>query len=488
MSAPHFVADFDSASAMLRATARFLHGRDFARLGMDDLVSHLIPVANRLPDRLREEVYTWSGWAEALPVDALGDVDLDEVGDWALRAYPERTYPAVAIGSSNGAAVHLWAALGVPWIPQTVLVPVRRSGVHPDEIAEDLEWGREPGRALLDANPGWQLHHMHDPNQDRLMVRHMTYFRTKRRRLAPGDKRFLDERLAPGGAIVVVECRRTWPVTRVGDRHWFQAGAMGGITPAEYQDGSPRVADYLERYDSHRRAWDPPPPDEERPEAEWGFEPSLLADLADYAGHRGVRVIRLAFTEPEDLSPLVADLYRDWYRRRGMPADRLIAESFLLMEPWWTLRTGSVPFWGLFGVEESAQRLEAYLDAARTSREGPFRAAHVMLFPHGTEGAGLAHIDRWRQALQGVPEHGFLGVETSEFPRDFAALYRYHTELKERIRARYPMPGYLPLEDVEAFVAERGERHGVELLAPADGASATSHGGPGARPEAVYRT
>lgn len=39
------------------------------------------------------------------------------------------------------------------------------------------------------------------------------------------------------------------------------------------------------------------------------------------------------FTAPEDLSPAVADLYRDQYEQRGIPPNRLLAESFLLIEP-----------------------------------------------------------------------------------------------------------------------------------------------------------
>jgi len=87
--------------------------------------------------------------------------------------YPKRHYPSAVIGSSNGALVHLSAALGIPWLPQTFLIPVRRSGVPPDEPAEELEWGREPARELLAANPELRLHHMFDPNQDRLMARRM---------------------------------------------------------------------------------------------------------------------------------------------------------------------------------------------------------------------------------------------------------------------------------------------------------------------------
>src|SRR5207248_7706076 len=116
----------------------------------------------------------------------------------------------------------------------------------------------------------------------------------------------------------------------------------------------PRVADYLRRYGSHRSRWEGPPPDGESPEAEWGFEPALRADLARLAGRRGYRLCRLTFPTPDALSPPTAELYRWWYRRRGLPDGRLLAESFIVMEPWWALRAGLVPFWMLFNTEPSA--------------------------------------------------------------------------------------------------------------------------------------
>lgn len=186
-----------------------------------------------------------------------------------------------------------------------------------------MAWGREPGRTLLDANPELQLHHMHDANQDRLMIQRMTYFRVKRRSLGARYTRFLEERLRPGGTIFVVECERRWPVVTVGPRHYFQPGAMGGLEPEDYLHGSPRVADYLARYGSTRRRWEPPPTDDEQPEAEWGFEPALRDDLEALAAGRGYRLRRIVFRDPEDLSPLVADLHRWWYARRGLESRRL---------------------------------------------------------------------------------------------------------------------------------------------------------------------
>jgi hypothetical protein len=262
-----------------------------------------------------------------------------------VESYPKRSCPAVAIGSSSGALVHLCAALGIPWLPQTFLVPVRQTKIAPDDPRGSMEAGVALGRRLLEANLNLQLHHMHDPNQDQLMVRHMTYFRIKRLRLGPTFERFLADVLGPGGTILVSECSRTWPATQVGERHVFQFGAVGGMEPLEYFKGGPRVAAFLKRYGSTRRHWDPPVPDGEWPEAEWGFEASLLTDIERVTRERGYRIRRLIFHDPEHLSPLVAELYRSHLRASGLPAERLLVESFALMAPRWALRSGSVPFW-----------------------------------------------------------------------------------------------------------------------------------------------
>lgn len=460
MRAADAVAKFDSATAMLRALARFTHGRDFPMLGgrpwAEPLATGLLGLVNRLPEGLREQLYSYSGWSEAIPPDRLAEVRSEELAAWVAGHYPRRRYPAVLVGSSNGAAVHLGAALGVPWLPQTLLVPVRQHGVHPDEPGQDLEATAGPARALLDANPDLVLHHMHDPNQDRLMIQRMTYLRVKRLRLGRAYERFLADSLEPGGTIFLVECTLTWPTTRVGERHLFQHGALGGASVEEVHRGSDRVADYLRRYRSHRRRWAPPAPDADRPEAEWGFEPALGADVERFAAERGYRVRRIVFEQPESLSPLVADLYRDWYGRRGLPTDRLLGESFILLEPWWALATGSVPFWMVFNTEPSLAAIHRYLDAA-----GPFAEIRLTLFSHGVESVGLAGIGRWRTVLDRATKVGsFLGVDEQAFPRDFATLARYHRALAG-VRRRYPMPQPLPLAALDGFLDRQGERYEV---------------------------
>jgi hypothetical protein len=461
MKAPDYVANFDSASAMMRATARFLAGRDFPTLGVRSPIEPFAPIVNALPDWALDQLYIWSGASEAAPADRIAEVSAERLSAWVAGEYPSRQYPAVFVGSSNGALVHLACALGAPFLPQTFLIPVRRSGIDPDDPAADMAWGREPGRRLLEANPELQLHHMHDANQDRLMIQRMTYFRVKRRSLGRGYTRFLEQRLRPGGTIFVVECERRWPVTTVGPRHYFQPGAMGGLEPEDYLHGSPRVAEYLERYGSARRRWEPPPTDDEQPEAEWGFEPALRADLEALAERCGYRLRRIIFLNPEDLSPLVADLHRWWYARRGLESRRLVADSFIVMEPYWTLRTASVPWWAKFGVEPSAERLERYLDES-----GPFDEIGLMLFSHGIRGAGFAPIERWQAILRRAGRRGFfIGVDESRYPRDFATFKRYHDDMR-RLRPRNPIPDRLELAELDAFLAEAGDRHAVRWGEP----------------------
>ena len=455
---PQTIANFDSASAMLRANALYLRGKEFTGVGfMPRSIRPLGHVVNRLPESVKEQMYIWSGYSEAIPGEKMGEVDIEDITDWAVSEYPARQYPAVMIGSSNGAAVHLNAALGIPWLPQTFLIPVRQAEVHPDDTIHGMNAGRKPAERLLAANPDIQLHHMHDANQDRLMLGKMGYFRVKKLRLGRNYERFLEENLEPGGTIIINECHRTWPSTRLGDRHVFQHGALGGATEDEFHHGSERVEEYLARYDSHRRRWDSPEINEETPEAEWGFESALREDIERFAQERGFRIRRLVYTEPEHLSPLVADLYRWWYRQRQLQPNRLLVESFILLEPYWALRTGSVPFWMKFNMEPSLQWIEQYLREA-----DPYDFIHLMLFSHGVEAVGLPSIEDWRRVLTYAAKEGrFAGVDETVFPRDFAAFVRYQTDLMD-IPARYPLPGYMTLDQFDRFFHDYGNRYLVD--------------------------
>jgi hypothetical protein len=410
------VASFDSASAFLLALARALDGRDFPYLGQSRWKALPVRASVLLPRPLRWWAYARASGREGVAVDRLGDIDLDEVAGWVTRAYPDRRYPGVLIGSSNGALTHLAAACGIAWLPQTLLVPVRRRGADPADMPAALEFGARHGPALLAHNPRVTLHQMQDPNQDALSGSQMAYFRVKWTRLPPAYQRFLDERLEPVAPVVVVRDMSTWPVTRVGDRHVFQIGAQGGMTAEEYLD-APNV----------------PAPDGTAAEAEWGFAEPLLDGLREAALRTGHPVVELRYGHPQDPATAVADVLRSWTRGRGGDAQRLLVSSFVVHDPWRTIATGSVPFWTFFPVRSAARDLSDYL--ASTTYDD----VDVLLFSHGVESRGLADARTWQHIAGRARHRGrLLGVDPSAFPADFAVFARYTSALRSLPDGKLP--------------------------------------------------
>jgi hypothetical protein len=401
-------------------------------------------------------MYTWNGWLDATPASELKHLRQESVERWVVSNYPQRRFPAVFVGSSNGAATHLAAALGAPWLPQTMLTPVRRLGLSVDDPRPDVVWAREKVKTMLENNPDTRVYQMRDPGQDRLMLRTMAYFRIKRLRLGPVYEQFLQRQLAPKGTIILVECRRSWLATAISPGHIFQHGGEGDATAEEYVHGSERVAAYLARQDADQRGWDPPEPDGRYPEAEWGFDPELGEDVERFARRHGFQVRRLVFEHPEELSPLVAEMHRWWYRQLGWPDDRLLVESFIHQQPYWVQRHGLIPYWSVFSVKPSVARLERYLDAA-----APYAEIFINLFSHGVDSIGIAKGERWQQILARAQCEGrFLGVNSERFPSDYGSFIRSYYKLVQ-LEGDYPLPRPLTLAQLDAFFEEQGKRFAV---------------------------
>jgi hypothetical protein len=413
-------ASFDSATVLHAGLAAALRGKPFPNLGHGPLAAFAVRIGGRLPWPLLRRIYTRIGASEGLDPGRLGDVDLSAVAEWLATGYPRRRYPGAFLGSSNGAVAHLAAALQVPWLPGTVLVPVARTG-DPHRPVDALRFGERVAAPLLARNPDVVLHHMHDQVQDELMVARMTYLRVKWRALPKAYARFLTEQLAPGAPVVLVEDRSTWPVVRVGERHVFQVGAQGGLEPGAY----------LERPHTPR-------PDAEAAEAEWGAEPGLATSLEAWAAESGHPVLRLRYQGPQAPAHAVAEVLRDWYRARLEAADRLLVSSFVLADPWTAVATATVPFWTFFSAQPALRALESHLTSRREAGE-PYRAVDVLLFQHGVDSSGIATPDQWLDVVRRSGARGrLLALDARRFPHDIATLGRYGAALATLPPARHP--------------------------------------------------
>ncbi len=446
LRAARCLCDFDSSVAMVRAVSRFLRGRDFPALGVGPGSARLADLLSSLPSGARRRLFVLTGHLEGAPMSLVRTLRAEDLAAWTVEQYGPGPYPAVFVGSGSGAVVHLAAAMRAPVLPQTYLVPVR-ARLDPDQPRVALEAGRELGRAMVEANPELALYHMHDPSQDRAMIVRFMYFRFKRQRLGRTLERFLAERLAPGATIFLVDCSLTWPMTVVGERHYFQFGALGGMSPDEYFNGSERIARHLAEQGATVRQWDAPPPDEPYPEAEWGYDDALTPELVELAARHGYQLRRITIREPEHLSPLVAELYRWWYRRRGVPADRLLVETYNQWEPYWTLRLGAVPFWLQFTGRPSYRWANHYLLHAE-----PYREVYVNLFSNGLRSVGFVPVEDWRKLAGYATGTGrLIGVDEEAYPEDVGGTLRYRSALAA-LPSRHPLPPPLTVRELDEFI------------------------------------
>jgi hypothetical protein len=83
-----------------------------------------------------------------------------------------------------------------------------------------------------------------------------------------------------------------------------------------------------------------------------------------------------------------------------------------------------------FNMEPSLHWLIQYLEST-----DPYDEIYLMLFSHGTNSIGLPAIDRWRDILGYGHQRGeFVGVVEDKYPKDFATLIRYFTDLKHKLK------------------------------------------------------
>jgi hypothetical protein len=132
-----------------------------------------------------------------------------------------------------------------------------------------------------------------------------------------------------------------------------------------------------------------------------------------------------------------------------------------MLDPHQALRTASVPLWLKFPVEPSAERAERYLHTTH-----PFDEIRLTLFSHGTNGVGVAGIERWRSIVGRARGHGeLIAVDPESFPRDLATPARFNQELR-RVDGRPTPPRPLTLDELDAFIDEAGPYPGVEWPGP----------------------
>jgi hypothetical protein len=371
---------------LLETAARAARGRNLADLDR-------LPVLGRrgeVPQDARRAALAGEASAEAVPVSAVDRIDADAVAAWIIGQYPAETYPGVVLGSAHGAAVHLAAAAGAPWLPTAFTVTVPWPGGSVGAWDRAAEWGARLVRQVLAANPDVAVRQIHDPLRRGHLCGSTITLHLRWRRLPAAYRDFLRHRLAPGAASLQIRDIRTWPVLDVGPGHTFQIGGPAGGWPFEdFAMDNPSFRRLIDGIGGNR--WPAPPENLRTGYAESAGEPGLDAELRRIAAETNRPAHRVLYPDPGALSACVADLLRDRLRHEPGGGEHCVVETGRMLDAGQVLAAGLVPYWC-----ESASRRAA--DAAEWWLAGSLPFTSVTVLPEAPGTACDAHADpaQWR--------------------------------------------------------------------------------------------
>jgi hypothetical protein len=328
-------------------------------------------------------------------------VDAEAVAAWIVAHYPapgdgsahtsDASFPAVVIGSPHGAAAHLAATLGGPWLPAGFEFAVRWPGGAVADPVEALNHGLAVTRRVLAANPDLAVRQVHDPVLRGRAAGTTVTLVARWRRLPRAYREFLAGRLRPGAPVLLVSDARSWPAFDLGDRASFQLGSpIAGLEPEDYLAAGPDLRQALRLAGGDPDRWCPLmfAPMEEF--AEHGPEQGFEADLRALAAASGRPAHTVLYPRPSALSAAVAEAIRAWLADEGKLDDRLAVECGRLLDPAQTLRSGLVPYWCESALRAEVSDAEWWLAGSR-----PFRSIDVLVEPPGRPSSVIAPAPQW---------------------------------------------------------------------------------------------
>jgi hypothetical protein len=443
----------ESASPVItRAVASALLKRDFNAFDFPWWQKVGLAALSVFPAWVARRVAQWNMALSALEPGMANSLSIDDLVDERLNDYKDLPgdFEAVVVGAAlGGAAAHLAATLGAPFLPQPFILSFR-GGSPDDEVDSHFELSQQLGDRILANNKDVIAIGHFDPIHDGWLTRKVNHLRLKLIDLPSGYCDFLRNRLRPGGSILYLDCGARWLQYALGQRHFYQIGGWGGIPAQEFLQGSERIDNALAAAGStHRGGWrlvNRVP--EERPESEWGSVSGLDDALQAFADEQGFSFHRLRMPHPHDFSWLAFKTQQELCRRSGVRPQGVIIETFTQYDPSTALKGGLLPLWLIFNTFDSLEFLQRCRNAFPPEGQVFFSGLITLSrTPDMVPWAG------WASALDGLTWTN-IGARPKRYPEDLAALWRWPTKLRAWVREHpAPLTARLRVEDVLEIAA-----------------------------------
>ncbi|MGD1995526.1 MAG: hypothetical protein PVH62_02020 [Anaerolineae bacterium] len=435
----------DSSAVCMRSVAAALRGHFLDPFRLRSWERAVLSIAALFGPRVVRQLVgvgarfrgTSQAWADRITAQ--------DLAQRAISLYDDLDGPfdAVVIGAPNGGVAHVATALDAPFLSQHFLISFR-DPTDPDDIETYSEHGAALIQRILRREPMVAAINHYDPLHDRYLVRWVNHVRLKLLDLPDAYRDFIERRLRPGGTLVFTDCRYPWLQYRVGPRHTFQVGGLGGVSDREFLEGgaaieSPRYpADGWSLPDQHL---------EMQVESEWGAAPPLREIVENFAANHGYRFLPLRGDHPEWYSRLALRAHRRVSEKEGRDPAGVLVEMFTQTNPVAPLMSRLLPLWLPFNCTDSLYFLRQMREALPAGRPILFTPiANFVVTPD------TADWEAYREALAGLNLQ-VLGTRRGLFPSDPAGLWRPAQELARWCRRHLdPVEARLSPEELSALI------------------------------------
>jgi hypothetical protein len=374
-------------------------------------------------------------------------LDAGAVARWLAGQLPPGRYHGLVVGSPHGAALHLAAALGVPWLPAGFELPT--PDIAAGEAAAAAMAGERHARPILDENPDVAVRQVYDPVWRGWSPPATAYAVVRWQRLPAAYRDFVADRLRPGAPIVVTRDVSRWLTVPGATGYTFQLGAHAtGLTPDDYHD--------------RRTAAVAPGGAGERPEdgdGERSVDRGFVEDLRRFAAAHGHPVRQVLYRHPAVLSAAVADLYRDWLRAGARTGNRLVVECGRLLDPWHVVRAGLVPYWCEHPLRSAVRAASWWLAGSE-----PFTSIDVLPEPAGMPLPTAAPLAEWEAMAAFASRRGLVDARCARAYPSGAVPAHHATQVLRAQPHDLPYLPYLEAEAALAALTQRAQTDGLLVL------------------------
>ncbi len=416
-----------SSPHITRAVAAALQGRAMDVYEFPAWQKLALRLLGRLPQAAGRWLVPRVQPSSAVDSREVQDLSVEDLAATRLRDYAALPgpFPRLTMGvGMGGATAHLAALLGGPYLPQAFVLTLKNGSMDGD-VTRYFRLSADLARRLADSNPNLLTIQHYDPVHDGWLTRRVNHLRLKLLDLPEVYKRYIRERLEPGGEVIYLEGGAQWLRYRTGPRSVFQVGGWGDISAQEFLEGSQRLGDYCRREglrccDWRLTGYEP----ESGPESEWGSEPELGDALEVFCQREGFRLLRIAMSDPNGFSRLAFRAYRFLLEKEGRAPAGVVVETFSQYDATAVLQCGLMPLWLIFNTADSLRFLQEMVP--EFPREGPVFFSPLATFSLTPD---IVPFEAWQHALAGF-DWTNTGARASHYPADSRAVVDWAAPLR----------------------------------------------------------